>query len=172
MGFSWTHWGKRCHLSTVKQYWVKFELDTATITCLITVSVCHCIHKDILCMCIIPTLSETWDSAREFQAIFENSFSSVVVVPGVGVISDFLVSRPTWGWAQRIFHWAFEQHEKIQVACALDLAYVTPNVVVGVNTLLRIREVPVSDLGLETGYSDCGFSWFSSVTPGEYSDST
>jgi hypothetical protein len=32
--------------------------------------------------------------------------------------------------------------------------------------LLRTREVPGSNLGLETGYPDWGFSWFSSVPPG------
>jgi hypothetical protein len=30
---------------------------------------------------------------------------------------------------------------------------------------LRIREIPDSDLGLETGYPDWGFTWFSSVPP-------
>jgi hypothetical protein len=38
--------------------------------------------------------------------------------------------------------------------------------VVGSLTLLRIREVPGSNLDLDTGYPDGGFSWFSSVPPG------
>jgi hypothetical protein len=37
--------------------------------------------------------------------------------------------------------------------------------------LLRIREVPGSNLGSETGYTDWGFSWFSSVLPSECRDS-
>jgi hypothetical protein len=41
-----------------------------------------------------------------------------------------------------------------------------------VNTSLRIREAPGSSLGSESGYPDEGFSWFSSVTPGEFKDST
>jgi hypothetical protein len=38
--------------------------------------------------------------------------------------------------------------------------------------LLRIREVPGSNLGPETDYPDWGFSWFSSVFPGKCRDST
>jgi hypothetical protein len=37
---------------------------------------------------------------------------------------------------------------------------------------LRIREAPGSSLGSESGYPDGGFSWFSSVPPGEFKDST
>jgi hypothetical protein len=45
---------------------------------------------------------------------------------------------------------------------------VPPNVVVEwVTPLLRIREVPGSNIAPETGYSDWGFSWVSSVPPGE-----
>jgi hypothetical protein len=41
-----------------------------------------------------------------------------------------------------------------------------PNVMVKWLTFqLRIREIPGSNLDPETSYSDCGFSWFSSVTP-------
>jgi hypothetical protein len=36
---------------------------------------------------------------------------------------------------------------------------------------LHIREVPILNLGPETGYSDRGFSWFSSVLPGKSRDS-
>jgi hypothetical protein len=36
----------------------------------------------------------------------------------------------------------------------------------------RIREVPGSNLGPETGYPDCVFSWFSSNPPGKYLDIT
>jgi hypothetical protein len=38
--------------------------------------------------------------------------------------------------------------------------------------LLRIREAPGSSLGSESGYPDGGFSWFSSVPPSEFKDST
>jgi hypothetical protein len=38
--------------------------------------------------------------------------------------------------------------------------------------LLCIQEIPGSNLGLESGYPDCGFSWLSSVPPGECQDST
>jgi hypothetical protein len=38
--------------------------------------------------------------------------------------------------------------------------------------LLRIREVPGSNLGPKTGYLYCGFSWFSSVPPGKCWDIT
>jgi hypothetical protein len=38
--------------------------------------------------------------------------------------------------------------------------------------LLRIREAPGSSLGSESGYPDGGFSWLSSVPPGEFKDST
>jgi hypothetical protein len=41
-----------------------------------------------------------------------------------------------------------------------------------VNTVLRIREVPGSNLGPKTAYLGCGFSWLSSVLPGKYRDST
>jgi hypothetical protein len=37
--------------------------------------------------------------------------------------------------------------------------------------LLPMREVPCSNLGTETGYTDRGFSWFSSVPSGECRDS-
>jgi hypothetical protein len=40
----------------------------------------------------------------------------------------------------------------------------------GLTLLLRIREAPGSNLGLETGYSE--FSWFYSVTPEKFRDST
>jgi hypothetical protein len=43
-----------------------------------------------------------------------------------------------------------------------------PNVVVEwLAFLFRIREVLGSNIGLETGYPDWGFSWFSSVPPGK-----
>jgi hypothetical protein len=38
--------------------------------------------------------------------------------------------------------------------------------------LLHILEVPGSNLSQETGYPDWGFSWFSSVLPGNCRDST
>jgi hypothetical protein len=38
--------------------------------------------------------------------------------------------------------------------------------------LLRIREVPSSNLGPDIGYPDGSFSWFSSVPPCECSNST
>jgi hypothetical protein len=38
--------------------------------------------------------------------------------------------------------------------------------------LLRIREVPGSNLGQETAYPDWGISWFSAVPPGECWSST
>jgi hypothetical protein len=38
--------------------------------------------------------------------------------------------------------------------------------------LLRIREVSVSNLGSETGYPDWGLSWYFSVSPGEFRNST
>jgi hypothetical protein len=38
--------------------------------------------------------------------------------------------------------------------------------------LLLIRGFPSSDLGPETGCSDWGFLWFSSILPGECWDST
>jgi hypothetical protein len=47
-----------------------------------------------------------------------------------------------------------------------------PNVVVEwLTPLLRIREVPGSNPGTETGYPDEGFSWLSSVPPGKFQDS-
>jgi hypothetical protein len=50
---------------------------------------------------------------------------------------------------------------------------VLPNFVVEwVPLLLRIREVPSSNLGPENGYPDSGFSWFSSVPPDECLDIT
>jgi hypothetical protein len=46
--------------------------------------------------------------------------------------------------------------------------YLKPNVVVKWLTLvLRIREVPGSNLGQQTGYPDWSFSWFPSVSPGK-----
>jgi hypothetical protein len=48
-----------------------------------------------------------------------------------------------------------------------------PNVMVEwLALLLRILEVPGSNLGPETGHSDWGFSWFSSIPPGKCQDST
>jgi hypothetical protein len=47
-----------------------------------------------------------------------------------------------------------------------------PKVVVECSTLFHIREVLVSNLGSVTGYPAWGFSWFSSVRPGEYLDSS
>jgi hypothetical protein len=45
----------------------------------------------------------------------------------------------------------------------------TLNVVVQWLThLVRIREVPGSNLGPETGYNDLSFSWFSVVVPGKF----
>jgi hypothetical protein len=41
----------------------------------------------------------------------------------------------------------------------------------GAGFLLRIREFPCSDLDQETGYSDWGFSWFSSVPADIWQDS-
>jgi hypothetical protein len=38
--------------------------------------------------------------------------------------------------------------------------------------LLRIREVPGSNLGPEAVYPECVFSWFSSVPPGKFRDNT
>jgi hypothetical protein len=54
------------------------------------------------------------------------------------------------------------------------LAYTkTQNVFVEWLTLLSlIQEVPGSNLGLGTGYSDRGFSWFLPVPPGKCWDST
>jgi hypothetical protein len=46
----------------------------------------------------------------------------------------------------------------------------TPNVVVEWLTLLRIREVPRSDLGPEDDYPEWEVSWHSSVTPGKSRD--
>jgi hypothetical protein len=37
--------------------------------------------------------------------------------------------------------------------------------------MLRVLELPDSNLGPETGYSDRGLSWFFSVPPGEFRDS-
>jgi hypothetical protein len=48
-----------------------------------------------------------------------------------------------------------------------------PNVMVEwLTLLLRIREVLLSNLGPENGYPDWRFSWFSSVPPDKYCDST
>jgi hypothetical protein len=48
-----------------------------------------------------------------------------------------------------------------------------PNIAVEWLThLFRIREVPGSNLGPDTGYPDWGFSWFSSVLPGICWDNT
>jgi hypothetical protein len=53
----------------------------------------------------------------------------------------------------------------------LDL--IGPNVVVEwLVLLLCIREVPGSNLGPETGYPDWDFSWFFSVPPEKFRDST
>jgi hypothetical protein len=38
--------------------------------------------------------------------------------------------------------------------------------------LLRIREMPASNLGLDSGYPDEDFSWFYSDSPGECQDGT
>jgi hypothetical protein len=38
--------------------------------------------------------------------------------------------------------------------------------------MFRIREVPGSNLGSETGYPVCDFSWFLSVPPGKFWDKT
>jgi hypothetical protein len=38
--------------------------------------------------------------------------------------------------------------------------------------LIPIREAPGSSLGSESGYPDGGFSWLSSVSRGEFKDST
>jgi hypothetical protein len=49
---------------------------------------------------------------------------------------------------------------------------ITPKVLVQwLTLLLRIRKVPGSNLGPETGYHYLGFSWFYSVLPGEWRDS-
>jgi hypothetical protein len=45
-------------------------------------------------------------------------------------------------------------------------------VVESLTLLIRIRNVPGSNLGPETGYTNCGFSWISSVPPVKYKDST
>jgi hypothetical protein len=37
---------------------------------------------------------------------------------------------------------------------------------------LRIQDVPGSNLGLETGYTNWGFPWYSSVPTREFRDST
>jgi hypothetical protein len=49
---------------------------------------------------------------------------------------------------------------------------ILPNDVIEWLTLLRIREVPGSNLGPATGYDNSGFSWFFSVPPGEYQKNT
>jgi hypothetical protein len=51
------------------------------------------------------------------------------------------------------------------------LNVLSPNVIVKwLTLLLRIQEVPGSNLSPDTGYHDWGFLWFSSVTPGECCD--
>jgi hypothetical protein len=53
------------------------------------------------------------------------------------------------------------------------LSFRVPNVVVEwVTPLLRIRNIPGSNLGPETGYLDCGISWFLSVPPGKHRECT
>jgi hypothetical protein len=52
------------------------------------------------------------------------------------------------------------------------LEYGDPNIVVEwLTLLLHIREVPGSNLDLETGHSDWSFLWFSSIPQGKFRDS-
>jgi hypothetical protein len=62
------------------------------------------------------------------------------------------------------FHWS---------PVILKLYSARPKVMVALLKLLcRIRKVPGSSLGSETGYPDWGFPWTSLVPPGEFRDST
>jgi hypothetical protein len=71
-------------------------------------------------------------------------------------------------------NWNFRRYTVVRICdCLLYWSAHIPNVVVEWFTLLlRVQEVPGSNLDPETGYPDWGFSWFSSVHAGECRGST
>jgi hypothetical protein len=74
-------------------------------------------------------------------------------------------------WLQSAGHEMSDTSDVCYKTVKLWLIALPPNVVVEwLALLLRIREVPRSNLGPETGYPNWGFSWFSSVPPGECRD--